>query len=27
VAIIDVDCPGPAAADLRRLPFRNRQLG
>ena len=23
VAIIDVDCPGPAAADLRRLPFRN----
>jgi len=26
-AIIDVDCPGPAAADLRTLPFRNvRQL-
>jgi microcystin degradation protein MlrC len=24
VAIIDVDCPGPAAADLRRLPFKNR---
>jgi len=23
-AIIDVDCPGPAAADLRTLPFRNR---
>ena len=23
VAIIDVDCPGPAAADLRRLPFTN----
>jgi len=22
-AIIDVDCPGPAAADLRTLPFRN----
>jgi microcystin degradation protein MlrC len=22
-AIIDVDCPGPAAADLRKLPFRN----
>ena len=22
-AIIDVDCPGPAAADLRLLPFRN----
>ena len=25
VAIIDVDCPGPAAADLRRLPFRHRR--
>jgi microcystin degradation protein MlrC len=24
-AIIDVDCPGPAAADLRTLPFRNRR--
>ncbi len=24
VAIVDVDCPGPAGADLRRLPFRNR---
>jgi microcystin degradation protein MlrC len=23
VAIIDVDCPGPAAADLRTLPFKN----
>ncbi len=23
VAIIDADCPGPAAADLRTLPFRN----
>jgi microcystin degradation protein MlrC len=23
VAILDVDCPGPAAADLRTLPFRN----
>jgi microcystin degradation protein MlrC len=22
-AIVDVDCPGPAAADLRTLPFRN----
>jgi microcystin degradation protein MlrC len=21
--IVDVDCPGPAAADLRTLPFRN----
>jgi microcystin degradation protein MlrC len=27
VTIVDVDCLGPAAADLRRLPFRNRQLG
>jgi microcystin degradation protein MlrC len=25
VAIIDVDCPGPAAADLRRLPFKHRR--
>lgn len=24
VAIIDVDCPGPAAADLNSLPFRHR---
>jgi microcystin degradation protein MlrC len=24
VAIIDVDCPGPAAADLSSLPFRHR---
>jgi microcystin degradation protein MlrC len=23
VAILDADCPGPAAADLRTLPFRN----
>ena len=27
VAIIDADCPGPAAADLRRLPFRNLRPG
>lgn len=26
-AIIDVDCPGPAAADLRKLPFRNARPG
>ena len=25
-AIVDVDCPGPAAADLRTLPFRNLRL-
>jgi len=27
VAIIDADCPGPAAADLRTLPFRNLKPG
>lgn len=26
-AIIDVDCPGPACADLRQLPFRNARPG
>jgi microcystin degradation protein MlrC len=25
-AIIDVDCPGPAAADLATLPFRRARL-
>jgi len=25
-AIIDVDCPGPAMADLSRLPFRHRRV-
>jgi microcystin degradation protein MlrC len=26
VAIIDVDCPGPASADLAALPFRHARL-